>query len=134
MGAPTSEVGYNPAMPKREDHEVHKGHVVALGRGGELLSRVIACIIMKLLFVLVQIYVYCLYKHLPLHLYSYTVKTSAQSSTKQRRGFERIILHSRGVACKYYCLLGKQEWLCRYTSAHRKNTVLSPSSFYQRRR
>jgi len=24
MGAPTSEVGYTPAMPRREDHEVHK--------------------------------------------------------------------------------------------------------------
>jgi hypothetical protein len=31
MGVPTSEVGYNPAMPRREDHEIHKGHVVALG-------------------------------------------------------------------------------------------------------
>jgi len=30
MGAPTSEVGYTPAMPRREDDEVHKGHVVAL--------------------------------------------------------------------------------------------------------
>ena len=30
MGAPTSEVGYTPAKPRREDHEVHKGHVVAL--------------------------------------------------------------------------------------------------------
>jgi len=24
MGFPTSEVGYIPAMPRREDHEVHK--------------------------------------------------------------------------------------------------------------
>jgi len=24
MGVPTSEVGYTPAMPMREDHEVHK--------------------------------------------------------------------------------------------------------------
>ena len=31
MGVPTLEVGYTPAMPRREDHEVHKGHVVALG-------------------------------------------------------------------------------------------------------
>ena len=30
MGVPTSEVGYIPAMPRREAHEVHKGHVVAL--------------------------------------------------------------------------------------------------------
>jgi cytochrome c553 len=32
MGVPTSEVGYTPAMSRREDHEVHKGHVVALGK------------------------------------------------------------------------------------------------------
>ena len=32
MGVPTSEVGYTPAMPKREDHEVHKGHGVALDK------------------------------------------------------------------------------------------------------
>jgi len=31
MGVPTSEVGYTSAMPRREDHEVRKGHVVALG-------------------------------------------------------------------------------------------------------
>ena len=31
MGVPTSEVGYTPAMSRREDHQVHKGHVVALG-------------------------------------------------------------------------------------------------------
>ena len=37
MGVPTSEVGYTAAMPRREDHEVHRdtwwhwGHVVALG-------------------------------------------------------------------------------------------------------
>jgi len=31
MGVLTSEVGYTPAIPRREDHEVHKGHVVALG-------------------------------------------------------------------------------------------------------
>jgi len=30
MGVPTSEVGYTPAMPRREDQEAHKGHVVAL--------------------------------------------------------------------------------------------------------
>jgi hypothetical protein len=30
MGVPTSEVGYTSAMPRREEHEVHKGHVVAL--------------------------------------------------------------------------------------------------------
>jgi len=32
MGVPTAEVGYIPAMLRREDHEVHKGHV-ALGGG-----------------------------------------------------------------------------------------------------
>jgi len=37
MGFPTSEVGYTPAMPRREDHEVHKGHVLALG-GGDFSS------------------------------------------------------------------------------------------------
>ena len=32
MGVPTSEVGYTAAMSRREDHKVHKGHVVALGK------------------------------------------------------------------------------------------------------
>ena len=36
MGVPTSEVGYTPAMPRREDHVVHRGHVVALGGGGDI--------------------------------------------------------------------------------------------------
>jgi len=31
MGVPTSEVGYTSAIPRREDHEVHKGRVVAMG-------------------------------------------------------------------------------------------------------
>jgi hypothetical protein len=30
MGVPTSEVGYISATAGRGDHEVHKGHVVAL--------------------------------------------------------------------------------------------------------
>jgi hypothetical protein len=30
MGVPTSEVGYASATTGRGDHEVHKGHVVAL--------------------------------------------------------------------------------------------------------
>ena len=30
MGFPTTEISLTPAMPTREDHEVHKGHVVAL--------------------------------------------------------------------------------------------------------
>jgi hypothetical protein len=32
MGVPTSEVGYTSATTGREDHEVHKGHVVALAQ------------------------------------------------------------------------------------------------------
>jgi hypothetical protein len=31
MGVPASEVGYASAKTGRGDHEVHKGHVVALG-------------------------------------------------------------------------------------------------------
>ena len=27
MGVPTSEVGYTSVMPRREDHEVRRGHV-----------------------------------------------------------------------------------------------------------
>jgi hypothetical protein len=30
MGVPTSEVGYISAITGRGDHEVHKGHVMAL--------------------------------------------------------------------------------------------------------
>jgi hypothetical protein len=33
MGVPTLEVGYTSATTGRGDHEVHKGHVVALGGG-----------------------------------------------------------------------------------------------------
>jgi hypothetical protein len=36
MGVPTSEVGHTSATTGRGDHEVHKGHVVALGGGGKL--------------------------------------------------------------------------------------------------
>jgi len=32
MGVPNSEVGYASAMPRREDHEVRKGHVGALDK------------------------------------------------------------------------------------------------------
>jgi hypothetical protein len=42
MGVPTSEVGYTSATTGRGDHEVHKGHVVALEKklgAGELWSR-----------------------------------------------------------------------------------------------
>ena len=31
MGVPTSEVGYTAAMPRREDHEVHKGMWCGIG-------------------------------------------------------------------------------------------------------
>jgi hypothetical protein len=31
MGVPSSAVGYISATTGREDHEVHKGHVVAFG-------------------------------------------------------------------------------------------------------
>jgi hypothetical protein len=31
MGVPISDVGYTSATTGRGDHEVHKGHVVALG-------------------------------------------------------------------------------------------------------
>jgi hypothetical protein len=34
MGVPTSEVGYTPVMPRREDHEVHKRTCGGIG-GGE---------------------------------------------------------------------------------------------------
>jgi hypothetical protein len=36
MGAPSLEVGYTSATTGRGDHEVHKGHVVALGKKKEL--------------------------------------------------------------------------------------------------
>jgi hypothetical protein len=32
MGVPSSEVGYNSATTGKGDHEVQKGHVVALGK------------------------------------------------------------------------------------------------------
>jgi len=34
MGVPTSEVGYTPAMPRREDQEVHKDMWWYWGGGG----------------------------------------------------------------------------------------------------
>ena len=40
MGVPTSEVGNTPAMLRREDHEVHKGNVVALGEKKKKKNRV----------------------------------------------------------------------------------------------
>ena len=41
MGVPTSEVGYAPAMHRREDHEVHKGHVVALEKKKKIIIIII---------------------------------------------------------------------------------------------
>jgi hypothetical protein len=32
MGVPASEVGYTLATNEKRDHEVHKGHLVALGK------------------------------------------------------------------------------------------------------
>jgi hypothetical protein len=32
MGLPTSEVGYTSATTGKGDHEVHKGHMMALGK------------------------------------------------------------------------------------------------------
>jgi hypothetical protein len=36
MGVPSSEVGYTSATTGRGDHEVRKGHVVALGENNSL--------------------------------------------------------------------------------------------------
>jgi hypothetical protein len=36
MGVPTSEVGYTSATTGRGDHEVYKGHVVALEKKNKL--------------------------------------------------------------------------------------------------
>jgi hypothetical protein len=38
MGVPASEVGYTSAITGRGDHEVHKGHVVALAKKTLFLS------------------------------------------------------------------------------------------------
>jgi len=38
MGVPSSEVGYTPAMPRREDHEVHKDMWWLLEGVGGILS------------------------------------------------------------------------------------------------
>jgi hypothetical protein len=37
MGVPTSEVGYTSATAEGGVHEVHKGHVVALGKNISIL-------------------------------------------------------------------------------------------------
>jgi len=38
MGDPTSEIGYTIAITRRENHEVHKNQVVALGGEKKTLS------------------------------------------------------------------------------------------------
>jgi hypothetical protein len=38
MGVPTSEVGYPSATTRRGDHEVHDGHVGALGNNNNNIS------------------------------------------------------------------------------------------------
>jgi hypothetical protein len=38
MGVPTSEVGYTSATTERGDHEVHKGHVVAMEKNNTFNS------------------------------------------------------------------------------------------------
>jgi hypothetical protein len=43
MGVPTSEVGYTTAMPRREDHEVHKDMWWHWGEGGGESSNALIC-------------------------------------------------------------------------------------------
>jgi hypothetical protein len=38
MGVPTSEVGYTSAITAREDHEVHRGYLVALAQKKNILA------------------------------------------------------------------------------------------------
>ena len=60
MGVPTSEVCYIPAMTRREDHEVHKGRVVALEGGevhGFLVNIVVTLCYVVMLFYVVFCYV-----------------------------------------------------------------------------
>jgi len=40
MGVPTSEVGYTPAMPRREDREVHKD-MWGIGEGKSRFDRIL---------------------------------------------------------------------------------------------
>jgi hypothetical protein len=40
MGVPTTEVGYTSATTGRGDHEVHKGHVVALGNKVRVIGKI----------------------------------------------------------------------------------------------
>jgi hypothetical protein len=47
MGVPTSEVGYTSATTERRDHEVHKGHVVALATKKHYISEVVSVSIFR---------------------------------------------------------------------------------------
>jgi hypothetical protein len=49
MGVPTSEVGHTSATTRRGDHEVHKGHVVALGMMMMMMIIIIIIIILQML-------------------------------------------------------------------------------------
>jgi hypothetical protein len=44
MGVPTSEVGYTSATTGRGDHEVHKGHVVALEKKPWFGRKTLPCV------------------------------------------------------------------------------------------
>jgi hypothetical protein len=41
MGVPTSEVDYTSATIGRGDHEVHKGHMMALGEKNSIQMKII---------------------------------------------------------------------------------------------
>jgi hypothetical protein len=41
MGVPTSEVGYTSATTGKGDEEVHKGHVVALGKNYFIIAKIL---------------------------------------------------------------------------------------------
>jgi hypothetical protein len=60
MGVPTSEVGYTSATTGRGDHEVYKGHVVALGENRfyhryHLYNTIIECFYSFIRFELLEI-------------------------------------------------------------------------------
>ena len=44
MGVPSSEVGYTIATTRREVHEVHKGHVVALEKKKSAVISLLPCL------------------------------------------------------------------------------------------
>jgi hypothetical protein len=57
MGAPTSEVGYTSATTGRGDHEVHKGHAVALEK---ITVFCIVCTVFLYCFVYVYLFLFVL--------------------------------------------------------------------------